>query len=204
MRAVAADRTLADTLIPDEGAQRLAAQICLAVVGSLLLWASAKINVPFWPVKMSMQTFVVMALAAAYGPRLGVATVLLYLAEGAFGLPVFQGTPDRGLGLAYMAGPTGGYLFGFVAATFAIGTLMERSKAGDLPWLFGIMLLGDAMIFAFGFAWLAWFAVLPNGEPGIGAAAAFAGGVAPFILGDLVKVALATCVAAAASRLVRR
>lgn len=204
MRAVSADRTLADTLIPDDGAQRLAVQIGLAVVGSLILWASAKINVPFWPVKMSMQTFVVMALAAAYGPRLGVATVLLYLAEGAFGLPVFQGTPDRGLGLAYMAGPTGGYLLGFVAATFAIGTLMERSKPGDLPRLFGIMLLGDAIIFALGFAWLAWFAAILGGGPGIGAAAAFGGGVAPFVLGDIVKVALATCVVAAASRLVRR
>jgi biotin transport system substrate-specific component len=203
MRAVTADRTIVDSWIPAEGAARIAALAGLAIVGSLLLWASAKINVPFWPVKMSMQTFVVMALAAAYGPRLGVATVLLYLAEGAFGLPVFQGTPDRGLGLAYMAGPTGGYLLGFVAATFVIGAL-TAAGGRDLPRLFGIMLLGDAIMFALGFAWLAWFAVLPNGATGIGMAAAFAGGVAPFILGDIVKVALATCVAAAALRLVRR
>ena len=204
MRAVSADRTLVNAWIPEEGAARMAAQLGLAVVGTLLLWASAKINVPFWPVKMSMQTFVVMALAAAYGPRLGVATMLLYMAEGALGLPVFQGTPDRGLGLAYMAGPTGGYLLGFVVATFAIGTLTERGHGRDLPRLFGIMLLGDALIFAFGFVWLAWFALLPNGASGIGATAAFAGGVVPFLLGDLVKVALATCLAAGSARLLRR
>src|SRR5690606_39847996 len=85
----------------------------IAVLGTLLLTASAKIQVPFWPVPMTMQTFMVLFLGAALGPRLGALTVLLYLTQGAAGLPVFAGTPEKGLGIAYIAGPTGGSLLGF-------------------------------------------------------------------------------------------
>src|SRR5690606_14969027 len=93
----------------------------VVVLGTLLLTASAKIQVPFWPVPMTMQTFVVLFLGAALGPRLGALTVLLYLAQGALGLPVFAGTPEKGIGLAYMLGPTGGYLIGFVPAAYVVG-----------------------------------------------------------------------------------
>jgi biotin transport system substrate-specific component len=96
--------------------------VLLAVLGALLLTVAAYIKVPFWPVPLTMQTFVVLVVGAAYGARLGAATVTLYLAEGAAGLPVFAG----GGGLAYMAGPTGGYLVGFLAAAAVIGWLAER------------------------------------------------------------------------------
>ena len=99
--------------------------IVLAVIGSILLTISAKIQVPFWPVPMTMQTFVVLVLGVAYGWRLAGATVLLYLAQGALSLPVFA----AGGGLAYMSGPTGGYLVGFLLAAVAVGWLAERSWA---------------------------------------------------------------------------
>ncbi len=99
MTAIAANESLVERVLPEDSVARAAALTGFAVLGSLLLWASAKINVPFWPVMMSMQTFVVLMLAAAYGSRLAMATVLLYLAQGAIGLPVFQGTPQLGVGL---------------------------------------------------------------------------------------------------------
>ena len=97
-------------------AERAVRMVVLAVAGSLLMWASAKVQVPFYPVPMTMQTAVAFLIGIAYGPRLGVATILLYLAQGAVGMPVFAGTPEKGIGLPYMLGPTGGYLIGFVAS----------------------------------------------------------------------------------------
>lgn len=161
----------------------------LAVLGSLLLWASAKLQVPFWPVPMTMQTAVVLGLAALYGRRLALATVALYLAEGALGLPVFVGTPERGLGLAYMAGPTGGYLLGYLAATALVSRGLETTRR-PLAVL-GLMLAGAAVVLGCGFAWLS---VL------IGPAAALKGGVLPFLVGDLLKAALAAAVAVAILR----
>ncbi len=93
----------------------------LAVIGSLLIAISAKTKVPMWPVDMSLQTLAIFTIAAVFGLKLGLATILLYLAEGALGFPVFQGTPERGIGLAYMVGPTGGYLVGFVVMTAITG-----------------------------------------------------------------------------------
>jgi biotin transport system substrate-specific component len=204
MNLTATHEALAAQFIPQHGTRRLAALAGLAILGSLLLWASAKVSVPFWPVPMTLQTGVVVMLAAAYGSRLGLATVLLYLGAGGIGLPVFQGTPQMGLGLLYMIGPTGGYLLGFLAATAVVGWLAERGFDASVARLFGAMLLGDMLIFLLGFAWLAWFAMLPNGNVGIGADKAFAAGVLPFVLGDLVKVALAACLVAGVGRLVRR
>src|SRR5687767_10790347 len=93
----------------------------LVVIGTILLTISAKIRVPFYPVPMTMQVFVVLALGLVLGFRLALATVLLYLVEGAAYLPVFAGTPERGLGLPYMMGPTGGYLLGYIFAASAVG-----------------------------------------------------------------------------------
>jgi len=169
--------------------------VALAVLGSALLWASAKAQVPFWPVPMTMQTYVVLVLAAAYGPRLGLATLLLYLAEGAVGLPVFAGTPERGLGLAYMTGPTAGYLAGFVVATAVIGTLAERGWDRSLPRMIAAMTLGHGLILAIGWAWLAGL---------MGAEAAYAAGVAPFWAATVLKTALAGATLPAAWRLVRQ
>ena len=99
--------------------------ILIVFIGSIVLTISAKINVPFYPVPMTMQTFVVIFIGMAFGWKLGLATVFAYLVEGAFGLPVFAGTPEKGIGIAYMIGPTGGYLFGFLVAVFIAGFLKK-------------------------------------------------------------------------------
>ena len=98
-------------------ASRIGLAMASVIAANALLILSAKIQVPFWPVPMTMQTLVVVALGLGMGLRLGTAAMLLYLVEGAIGLPVFAGTPERGIGLAYMAGPTGGYLAGFLLCT---------------------------------------------------------------------------------------
>ena len=98
----------------------------LAIAGTALLTLSAKIQVPFYPVPMTMQTFAIVVIAMAFGWKLGAATVVLYLLEGAFGLPVFAGTPAKGIGIAYMTGPTGGYLVGFFLAAGLTGWLAQR------------------------------------------------------------------------------
>ena len=166
--------------------------ITLAILGSLAIWVSAKIQIPFYPVPMTMQVFVILAIGAAFGSRLGVATVLLYLAEGAAGLPVFAGTPEKGIGLAYMAGPTGGYLIGFVVAAFITGTLAERGWDRNFVTTALAMLFGLAAIYALGLLWLA-APFLPITEfGGIGFDKAIQFGLQPFIIADLVKVALAT------------
>lgn len=164
--------------------------LVLAFAGTALLTISAKVQVPFWPVPMTMQTMVVLMIGAAYGWKLGGATVLLYLAEGAMGLPVFAGTPEKGLGLAYMAGPTGGYLAGFVLAAVTTGLLVERGFGRGFWRLFAAMALGHVIILGLGFAWLAML---------IGGAKAWAGGVAPFYAATVFKNALGAALIAKAS-----
>jgi biotin transport system substrate-specific component len=154
----------------------------LAVLGTLLLALSAKMHIPFWPVPLTMQTFVVLVLGMAFGWKLGAATMALYLAEGALGLPVFSGTPERGIGLAYMAGPTGGYLAGFVAGAALCGWLAGRGWDRSI-WRTAIaMSLGHLVILALGWAWLAAL---------VGPAKAYALGVAPFYAATVAKTALA-------------
>src|ERR671918_1724759 len=146
--------TFADLLWPARGTSRPLRLLLLAVLGSALLTISAKIEVPFYPVPMTMQTLVVLLLGMAYGARLGAATVLLYLAEGAVGLPVFAGTPERGIGIAYMMGPTGGYLVGFVLSAAITGWLTERRS----DWR-ALLIAGAArtiVVFIPGVLWLAW------------------------------------------------
>ena len=160
----------------------IARNAALAIAGTLLLAISAKMHIPFWPVPLTMQTFVVLVLGMAYGRTLGAATMLLYLVEGAIGLPVFSGTPERGIGLAYMVGPTGGYLAGFVAGAGLCGWLAE--KGWDRSWwrTAVAMSLGHLVILALGWAWLATL---------IGPAKAYALGVEPFYLATAAKTALA-------------
>ena len=138
---------------PDAGG--LLRAVVLALAGTVLLTVSAKLKVPFYPVPMTMQTLVVLVLGASLGWRLGAATVLLYLAEGTFGLPVFADTPERGIGLAYMVGPTGGYLLGFLAGAVVVGWLAELGLGRSVAGMGVAMTLGHVAIFLFGFAWLA-------------------------------------------------
>jgi biotin transport system substrate-specific component len=161
----------------------------LTVLGSVALALSAKLQVPFYPVPMTMQSLVVLLLGMAFGWRLGAATVLLYLAEGLAGLPVFAGTPEKGIGLAYMMGPTGGYLVGFVFAAALLGWLAERGWDRSL-WRTALALsLGHALLFAPGIAWLAVF---------VGWPIAVALGLTPFLWGSVVKTALGVALVPAA------
>jgi len=199
MLSLAANRsTLAMTVWPvagdDRPAARVARNVILAVVGSLLLWASAKVHVPFYPVPMTMQTFVILALGMAYGWRLGAATVLLYLGEGAMGLPVFSGTPELGLGWAYMTAGTGGYLFGFILAAAACGWLAERGWGRNVVTTGAAMIIGNILIYISG---LLWLGTLFGWDKPI-----LAWGLTPFILGDVAKVALAVAVLPLAWRFV--
>lgn len=189
--------TLAGTLLPVEGqASRLARNILLAVAGSLALWASAKIQVPFWPVPLTMQTFMVLLIGTTFGWRLGGATVLLYLAEGAAGLPVFAGTPEKGIGLAYMLSSTGGYLFGYVLAAVGCGWLAERGFDRHFSLTALAMLVGNALIYIPG---LLYLGSLYGWDKPI-----LEWGLYPFLLGDLTKLALATAVLPLAWRLLDR
>ena len=196
MFALTAPRPLIGRIIPDEGSARWAANAALVVAGSLLLWASAKIQVPFYPVPMTLQTLAIMVIAATFGMRLGVATVLLYLVEGAFGLPVFAGTPEKGIGLAYMVGPTGGYLAGYILAVALVGWLAERGFDRNIFRLFSAMFVGDAVIFALGILWLG--TLLGWDKPVLD------WGLYPFVFGDLAKIALAASIVVAGRRIMQR
>lgn len=182
------------TLWPERAINPVLRLAVLAFAGALLLTVSAKLKVPFYPVPMTMQTFVLLVIGAAYGWRLAAATVLLYLAQGAMGLPVFADTPEKGLGLAYMAGPTGGYLVGFVAAAALVGWLAERGWDRSVGRLAVAMAAGHALVFAFGVLWLGAL---------IGFDKAWAVGVAPFYLATLLKTALAAATLPVVWRFVR-
>ena len=181
---------------------RVLQAVTLVLAGTAVLAVSAKIQVPFWPVPMTLQTLAVMLIGATYGSRLAVATVLTYIAEGAMGFPVFANTPPQIAGPAYLMGPTAGYIWGWVAAAAIIGLAADRGWSRSVPKLFAAVLAGEIILFAMGFAWLAWFATLSSGAVGMGAGKALAAGVTPFILADLLKMALAALAVPAAWRLV--
>ncbi len=185
MNAAILDRPLVSLALPEKGAARYAALMLLAIAGTLLLTLSAKSKVVLGPVDMSLQTLAVLGIAATFGTRLGLATLLLYLAEGAMGLPVFQSTPEKGIGVAYMLGTTGGFLAGFVAMAAIVGWAADRGWGRSPLKLFGAMLAAEVVMLGMGFAWLAAI---------IGAAGAWQFGVAPFIVPDLIKVALAAAI----------
>ncbi|MET0942818.1 MAG: biotin transporter BioY [Mesorhizobium sp.] len=188
MSAAAISGPLVEIALPQERPARLFAQVFLVLAGTALIALAAKVTVPFWPVPMTLQTLAIFLISAAYGRNLAVATVLTYLVEGALGLPVFA----TGAGLAYMAGPTGGYLIGFVVAAAIVGQAADWGFHRNAFRLFGAMMLGEVAILALGAAWLA---VLMGGEK------ALAFGVGPFIVADVVKIALATAIVRAGASL---
>ncbi|MDJ0949579.1 MAG: biotin transporter BioY [Alphaproteobacteria bacterium] len=193
--------TLADTLWPTGARADLIRAAILAIVGSGLIAISAKIQVPFWPVPMTMQTFAVLVVGMTYGWKLGAATVLLYLAEGAVGLPVFA----AGGGIAYFAGPTTGYLVGFLVAATLVGWLGERGWDRSVLRTLAANTLGTICIFVLGVAWLSLF--LANAKAlafDAALGAAIANGLTPFIAGAAAKIALAAAVLPFAWKLVSR
>ncbi|RUT82524.1 MULTISPECIES: biotin transporter BioY [unclassified Mesorhizobium] len=188
-------RPLVSLALPQNGAARLATQLFLAIAGTLVLTLSAKTKVMLGPVDISMQTLAVLLIAAAFGMRLGVATLLLYMAEGAMGFPVFQSTPEKGLGIAYMLGSTGGYLAGFVVMAAIVGWAADRGWDRHPIKLFNAMLVSEVVMMAMGFAWLALL---------IGPEKSWQFGIVPFIVGDLIKVALAASLVPAVWTLLKR
>lgn len=183
--------TLAAALWPSRSNAAPMRALVLAILGSALIALSAQIRVPLAPVPVTMQTFAVLILAMAYGRRLGVATVALYLAEGALGLPVFAGGAG---GIAVLFGPTGGYLAGFVVAAAIVGALAERGWGRSLTSTAFAMLLGNLAIYGPGLAVLGAL---------IGYREAVAVGFVPFLAGDALKLALAACALPAAWRMAR-
>ncbi len=154
----------------------------LVVVGVAALSLSAKIQIPFWPVPMTLQTLVVLLIGAGAGARIGVVTVAAYLAVGAVGFPVFAGSPERGIGLAYMAGPTGGYLIGFLAGVWMAGLAKDRGWSHSFLRLVGVFTLSHVLMLGCGVAWLAMSVGLTN---------AWMFGFLPFTAATVVKTLLA-------------
>ncbi|MBV8651677.1 MAG: biotin transporter BioY [Alphaproteobacteria bacterium] len=181
--------TLGDALWPQTRALK---STILVIGGSLALALSAKIQVPFWPVPMTMQSLMVLLIGFAFGSRLGAATLAAYLAEGFVGLPVFAGAVA---GPLYMTGPTAGYLVGFLLSAAFIGWLAERGWSQSIGRASVAMVLGHVLLFVPGVLWLA---VL------FGWGKAIALGVTPFIAATVLKTALGVAVVAALWAWVRR
>lgn len=175
-------------LLPENRTARIAMQVGLAVTGTLLLTIAAKTKIPLGVVDLNLGTLGIFLIAAMFGSRLGLATVLLYMAEGAAGLPVFQSSPEKGVGLFYMLGTTGGYLAGYVVAAAMIGWAADRGWDRNVLKIGAAMAAGTVVILALGYAWLAML---------IGPDVAFTAGVVPFLLGDAIKVALAATIVTA-------
>ena len=180
--------TVLGVLSPKSQSARLVANLVTVVLGSLVLALSAKISVPVMPIPVTLQTMAVAALAAGFGWRIGVATVALYIVQGLSGLPVFA----TGGGLAYLVGPTGGFLLGFVPMAYIIGSAADRGASGRLGLLLIAMLVADAVLFALGFAWLL---ALGSGAAWLDQAnlvgSAFAKAVQPFLVWDGLKMLFA-------------
>lgn len=180
--------TILGVLEPKTQTERLLSNVAMVLIGTLLITAAAKINVPTWPVPVTLQTFAVAALAGAFGWRIGVATVIAYLVEGAIGIPVFA----TGGGVSYLLGPTGGFLLGFIPMAYVIGRAADLGGSSRVVMLAVAMLIGDAMLFVVGYAWLVTVlanlkGVLPTAVLG----SAFDGAIKPFVLWDVLKMVFA-------------
>ena len=160
---------------------KIAKYIFFALIGSIILAISSKIKIPFYPVPMTMQTLVVIMIGIAFGWKLGLATVSLYMFEGMIGLPVFAGTPEKGIGLVYFTGPTMGYLIGFLAATFFAG---KFNYDNNILKTFLKLLFATSFIYILGMAWLG--NLIGWDKP------VFKLGAQPFLLAELFKILIAT------------
>ena len=154
-------------------------KILLVFVGTILLTISAKIKIPFYPVPMTMQTFVVLFLGVSFGYKIGLATVGLYLLEGIIGFPVFSNSPEKGVGLIYFTGPTMGYLIGFLAATFISGYMSYKTS---FIFIFAKLIVSVSIIYVLGIVWLG---ILIGWDKPL-----FEIGVFPFLLAELFKISI--------------
>jgi len=153
-------------------------------VGTMALTVSAKLKIPFYPVPMTMQTFVVLFLGLAFGYKIGLTTVCVYLIEGIIGIPVFSNSPEKGVGLVYFTGPTMGYLIGFLSAVFFAGYLNLKN---NIFIIFSKLILSVSTIYLFGALWLG---TLVGWDKPI-----LELGVTPFLLAELFKICLLTILA---------
>ena len=163
---------------------KLIKYLFIVLIGSVLLAISSKIKIPFYPVPMTMQTFVVLFIGIAFGWKLGVATVSLYLLEGLMGLPVFSGTPEKGLGVVYFTGPTMGYLIGFIIAVYLAG---KFNYDGSLVRTFFKLTFATSFIYILGLIWLG--GLIGWNKP------IFQLGAQPFLFAELFKILLITLTA---------
>ena len=165
-------------------AQKILKYIIITFIGSILLTISAKVKIPFYPVPMTMQTFVVLFLGVSFGYKIGLATVGLYLFEGIIGLPVFSNSPEKGIGLVYFTGPTMGYLVGFLGATFLAGYLNFKT---NIISIFFKLILSVSVIYILGILWLG--NLIGWDKPVIQL------GASPFLLAELFKILILTLLA---------
>ena len=177
------DKVLVESFGANEGRALRVKQVALVVFGIVALAIAAKVKVPMWPVPITMGTFAVLTIGAAYGSRLGFATILGYMIVGALGFDVFASSSAELAGIEYMMGSTGGYLLGYVLATVTLGALARRGWDRSILWMAGAMLIGNALIYAPG---LLWLGQLYGWDKPI-----LEWGFTPFVIGDLLKLALA-------------
>ena len=171
-------------LIKQNSQLRIIKLLTIIFLGSVILAISAKVKIPFYPVPMTMQTFVVLLLGLSFGYKVALATIGLYLLEGVLGLPVFSNSPERGVGIAYFTGPTMGYLIGFLSASF----LASFVRINDNYFkIFIKLILSVSTIYIFGILWLG---ILIGWDKPI-----FELGVLPFLLAELLKICLLTAIA---------
>ena len=169
--------------------------ILITIVGTILITISAKVKIPFYPIPMTMQTFAVLFMGIAFGYKIGLATVALYLLEGIFGLPVFANSPEKGVGIVYFTGPTMGYLIGFLVAVYFAGILnfnkylLEILSKYSNYWI-NFIYIFMALIFSVSFIYilgLFWLGTLIGWDKPI-----FKLGAEPFLLAELFKITLLT------------
>lgn len=196
MSHVSRQGVLSDAFGPTEGAALRLKQAALVIAGIAVLAICAKIKVPVpgSPVAVGMGTFAVLGIGAAYGARLGLVTIMGYMLIGMLGFDIFQSSTADLNGVAYMMGGTGGYLLGYVMATVLLGVLAQRGWDRSVPWMALAMLLGNILLYIPG---LAWLGTLYGWDKPI-----LAWGLTPFIVGDLLKLALAALILPLAWKLV--
>tara|TARA_Y100001970_G_scaffold94771_1_gene119425 strand:- start:2231 stop:2782 length:552 start_codon:yes stop_codon:yes gene_type:complete len=164
--------------------QKIIKKISIIVIGTIILTLSAKIKIPFYPVPMTMQTFVVLFLGVSLGYKIALATVGLYLIEGILGLPVFSNSPEKGVGLVYFTGPTMGYLIGFLFAAFLSGYFNFKK---NIFLIFLKLILSVSIIYLLGIIWLG--TIIGWDKP------IFELGAKPFLLAELFKILILTLIA---------
>ncbi len=194
--ATTMNKVLGDVFGPQEGAAREIKEAALVIAGVAALAIAAKIKVPMWPVPITMGTFAVLTIGAAYGPARGMITMGLYMLIGALGYDVFANTSAELNGWDYMKGVSGGYLVGFVMATLTLGYFARRGWDRSMLWMALAMLIGNVLIYVPGLAWLGhlygWdMSILENG-------------LKPYIFGDALKLVLAALIVPSVWKFVRK